>query len=701
MFRLFLSMTLLLSFIFCSLANAAGQKSIYEPETKIQQTPSSKIYWTLYSDMGVTKIDVIEEKNNEPQKVIQSWGFSDYQKAKSFYDLKTSGFTVFTSQVWDLETQNVKTKVNKKLWDAKNTWNWDWELKYAAWVAQNVDKTFMQKYQIPSDCADLAYIIRWIFARNNSLPMASKLSSTGKLMTHETVLKEWENLSTDPDWSKDKLFRTAVRYLTRQTYTHTLMRDSYPIAINSEAVTEGVHHLSLHERTGHTMLIYKIDRTGGVPARVLYSNVPIEIRELYETPFSDISWPVENQRAFLRFRWPQKSTSGWSLALANKMPFYSLEQFSPEIKKEATSFFVAAFKRISPNFDPLRLVEETLKSVFAQLENRVQVVTEGFHYCQTHDCKPGSAGDADWSTPSRDQRLQETYEALSQTINLYTEMTEETNIPEAQLAQMKNYNLAVRAKDYSFLTIYLSAMLGLMDSDPRVSIDERWALTPAAMTTVVERKLETLFADRDAKLKTLGQCSLAECPLGSKAWFDKSTTTEDLEISSLMSRIRIVCGVIKETCADFNSILSKSSRFKFLFSKAITQHASPTSTLQQRQGHSDMHVQFVPENGIPVTLSENIFYQPGAIFSLKPDDLFPEVLCSEAAINNNDQSTVVCITRSGDTVNFEFLDAKLQSLQKVEIPNGKQLLMSHYWLTNSDTYILYFLDHIKIYSAQG
>ena len=106
-----------LSFCFLVFTSAVFANSA-DPVTKIQTTTTAKIYWTLYSDSGVAKIDVTIESNGQPQQIVQSWGFSDYTKAENFFNSKTVGIPLFNPQLWDDVTENVKTQVNKKIWDA-------------------------------------------------------------------------------------------------------------------------------------------------------------------------------------------------------------------------------------------------------------------------------------------------------------------------------------------------------------------------------------------------------------------------------------------------------------------------------------------------------------------------------------------------------------------------------------------------------
>lgn len=141
------------------------------------------------------------------------------------------------------------------LWKVENQWSTEWENKYAQWVRENVGPDFFQRYKISTDCADIAFAFRWIFARNNALPAANKLPGSSSMFTHESLKQEWAKLPTDSEWSKDKRFLAALNYLMRMVYTHSLMDDSYPIKISKETFIEGTHHLSIYEHSGHTLFV--------------------------------------------------------------------------------------------------------------------------------------------------------------------------------------------------------------------------------------------------------------------------------------------------------------------------------------------------------------------------------------------------------------------------------------------------------------
>jgi hypothetical protein len=668
--------------------------------TRLQIQKNARLFWTLYSENGISKIDLIEEKNNEAQQIINSWGFSNYDKARQFFNQKTKSLSELTINQWHSETLQVPSLMAKKLWLPTNTWNWDWELKYADWIATNVDKTFMQKYQIPSDCADLAYLLRWIFAREHSLPMATRLSATGKFMTHETVLKQWENLPTDPDWSKDKQFRAALKYMTGQTYTHTLMGDSYPVALNSEAFTEGVHHLQLREHSGHTMLVHRVDKSGGVPIQVLYSNMPIEIRELYETPFTDSGWPQEGTLAFLRFRWPQKTSSGWSLVSKNKMPFYSLEQFSEGLKEEGESFFLVAFKRISPNFDPRRIVQETIDSVFAQFANRVSVVEEGAMFCQSNNCEPGTIGDENWSTPSRDRRLRETLAALELSYSMYRKIVPTETMPAEFKNKFDAFRVNTNGKSIGFIHAYLSLMFEIASTDPRVSISERWALDMPTVLAQTEKKLTLLFSERDKKIQQTKPCTPTSCPWGSTEWINSSTADIDLKIGKTVSQLTNFCYLLSDDCTDLNSAISQSESFKKLLSRAITQQTSPFSSTEKKRGDESKNIAVTPGTEELKKISRNIYFQSGKVFEQDPNQYFPRILCNSAQLSIG--LSIVCVqTVDGATV-FQFFDSQMKPLKALNFDKENTSTIGAYgWVDQSDAYYIRQFNEAFIYAKNG
>jgi hypothetical protein len=154
-------------------------------------------------------------------------------------------------------TELIGPDKNDSLWPVTNQWSWDWEVKFAQWVQTELDRTWWTRHRLATDCADVAYSARWIFARNNGLPMANRLGN-GQWFTNRSVKPEWKRLPSAAEWHKDKRFLAALNYFLDFVFTHSLWQDSYPVAINAAAIIPGAHHLSLTDTSGHTQFIHKV-----------------------------------------------------------------------------------------------------------------------------------------------------------------------------------------------------------------------------------------------------------------------------------------------------------------------------------------------------------------------------------------------------------------------------------------------------------
>jgi len=108
-----------------------------------------------------------------------------------------------------------------------NRWTVEEECRFGKWVDENITEDFFIRYRIPTDCADVPYAIRWIYARIAHLPAAA-ITKNGKLIGHWS--RDWKHLPTHPDWHQDKRFRAALHYLVSETWTGTLPRTPIPSA---------------------------------------------------------------------------------------------------------------------------------------------------------------------------------------------------------------------------------------------------------------------------------------------------------------------------------------------------------------------------------------------------------------------------------------------------------------------------------------
>lgn len=333
----------------------------------------------------------------------------DLPQSQSFAKADGDAAFFFSHRGQELKGAQQKTwAASKGLWDAEHPWDLGWEQKFSAWISSQVDEAFFQKYNISTDCADVAYALRWIFARENKLEMASRLSGSGDYFTHRSLRAAWASLPTAAEWHKDRRFLAALNYMLVNTYTHSLMADSYPIQITRVAIAPGVYHLDLFKSTGHTQVIYRTDEQPGIllPFLVIQSTVPRQVRALSVQGFWYGALPKENKAGLLRMRWPVFKRGSVTLQAAALMPYSSKEQYAADFpQKPGRPYNQEVYLRLNPQLDFQKVIVEALKSIQAMFLDRIQVVNEGFEFCQKNNCATGTSGYEDWSTPTRDQRI--------------------------------------------------------------------------------------------------------------------------------------------------------------------------------------------------------------------------------------------------------------------------------------------------------
>ena len=150
------------------------------------------------------------------------------------------------------------------VWPTQNSWDQEWESKYARWVRTNwkVDIFTNREspyYGVVPDCADTVYSMRAVFSFENNLPFAVVDPSTMRsVITNE--MKRFDNLPAGS--------RRLVAYLNwirDVVSTASLQNDTFPTAINRAAVRSG--GLMLAKESKHSYTIKQMKETG-VP--VLY-----------------------------------------------------------------------------------------------------------------------------------------------------------------------------------------------------------------------------------------------------------------------------------------------------------------------------------------------------------------------------------------------------------------------------------------------
>jgi hypothetical protein len=432
-------------------------------------------YVVLHSESGKYYVEEFFQKKGDFQDRTKSFSYSTFKKAKGKFDELSKGFHRGIPK----HPPGPKVDIDSPIWLAKEEWSWEWEKKYENWIRNSVTADFFLQNQIATDCADAAFALRWIFARINLLPAGQTLAGSGILFTNESMRSLWQDLPTHEDWHKDQRFRAALDYLLKNTYTHSLMKDLYPIAISKQALIPGTVILNLYDlETGHTEIVAEIssEENAPEPIKILASDAPREIRRLNEYPLQDWGgFPVAEHSGFFHFRWPVKTAAGWVLTPDELMPEYSMEQFHPSFSEEKPTLTEAVIYRLFPNWQPnyAAFLRSQVEQALQRLRARIKIVEEGFAFCSANPCEEGTPGWESWSTPSRDKaiarlvnRINRTYQDPLCNRTCRQELLDRLATPITQI-EGKTIDLRYALKIWD---------IGRYSYDPRDSIPKRWGL---------------------------------------------------------------------------------------------------------------------------------------------------------------------------------------------------------------------------------
>lgn len=539
------SFVFLSSLLFSTLAFA----QIYQvSEVDLRQ----KVLHVYYSENGhfYREKIVVHASGYQDRLSREIWPLGDWQKQR-----RQERFPLAIS---DSATGLVTQSRGLVLWKTTQAWDENWEKKFGEWIDTEVTKSFMVKHNLSTDCADAMITFRWIFARLNGLPAANTLSGGG-LFTNESFRSEWTRLPTHAEWDKDARFLKGLEYVLDNTYTHTLERDSYPLKIDRQFFFSGTVHLSIHEASGHTMIVHQVAQSDKeVPFLVYYSNLPKIVRELYKQ-----IWYGERPRhkvgGFMRARWPQYVGGRWKLLERAAHIAYSEEQYEETFAPASTPYTIAIYRHLFPTFDVIQTARFLIDGIREQILQRIQIVEDGHRFCQTHICTPGSVGFEDWSTPTRDQRILDGWQSLTQ-----FQQFDGTGAAAAEARSFADKPLIPLGGEVFTPNAFVMFALRykFADSDPRVDIETRWGLTPAVVAQKLASTVRNALASRDRKISNpIGPCSPSQphskaCLYLSKNWKDAATDKEDSELNSLSSVMPIYCAHVPTGCTPADAILA-------------------------------------------------------------------------------------------------------------------------------------------------
>ena len=263
---------------------------------------------------------------------------------------------------------------------------------------------------------------------------------------------------------------TTLDYVLENTYTRTLLSDSYPIAIRSQSLNPGAHHLEFHQEGGHTLLV--VSTSQGV--RVVQSTVPRDLRVLTELEYLRSEPPRLNEEGFFKIRWPIRRGQNLILKSISSHTDYSVEQYSEAFQSQQGFSFVVKQRLSSGQVNRFGEFQTSLQRLDELLSGRVQSVERGWQACLEQNCSPGTSGWNEYSSPQRDKRIVDlirlTQQIMSQGQDGWFQSFSRT------WAQFNKKTLMIDGRLISYQKVIELFLQGRTISDPRRPIQERWGL---------------------------------------------------------------------------------------------------------------------------------------------------------------------------------------------------------------------------------
>lgn len=376
------------------------------------------------------------------------------------------------------------------VWTSTEEWSSEWEDKYSVWVKDVLsENTFTEGRWagVPTDCADMLYYSRVIFAYDNSLPFIIRNPGrSGAYITN--TYKQFDHLPEG-----EPRIRAFFKLIADATDTRSLIADTYPITISRESIAPGTIWLRpafadqteeakysgipSNPRPGHAELVKTVDQYGNV--HKIASTVPRSVRRLFISTQLAF-YPVNANLGFRKWKSPiDYLMAEIDLKGFNNEQFYlgrhgenneqvNFKLYQSQLKK----MLQVSTDRSESLIDQLRLGENELCS---SIKSRADDILRAEKYKLTtaqNRCL-NSWEYNQFSTPSRDAKIKNQYlELLEMAKGMSTEESSQYQIFSSTCPSIEvQTNITLMTQD-----IVESLLAGQISSSPNSSLEARWGL---------------------------------------------------------------------------------------------------------------------------------------------------------------------------------------------------------------------------------
>lgn len=402
-----------------------------------------------------------------------------------------------------LGTLAMAPKAQSAVWETRASWNEQKEREFGKFINELPLDFFSRPGTsfsgIATDCADAAYVLRTIFAYQNALPVDFE-NWEGKDLSNTT--NNYDNV--EAGIPRLRKFMQDLRYATD---TATLLKETYPIAINRKSVSPGSMFLHMPKKgegpkvyaSAHVFYVQNVSNNGLVT--YISSTVPAAVRNL-NARNGYVFTPFNMNSGYRAWKWPNTASQALETRLHG-----SLEQFKlggwktfaelPDngdggrsaLQRQMQNWSAAVRARIKGtgagrSINPTEELNAVIGNILGGVKERIKIVQDGWRTYQSRYQGRGCMTEADYdnfSTPSRDTRIQHELMYLEPAATRYVRAQGAQNTQAALRQLYAQYRFEIMPGQFVDLNQITDGFLttkALSISEPEHSPLARWGVGP-------------------------------------------------------------------------------------------------------------------------------------------------------------------------------------------------------------------------------